>query len=251
MLRGVWGAALRDVDEAAYDQVFAGTTSRTGRPEYIVRPSAPDPADFPAVDWILFGEAFERRAALFRAWEEAAARGLGPRRIPFSVRRVRTYRPNGEVGEGNACRSWFLDACESFLNAEEPCILVFDAPLRLLRRKRLVREPTVVDLAVAALRRLRPLLRPGSQVALDELGPLALETARQTAARAWRGRRVDLHRWSGRQKRELELRGVAGTLALPEGPGQLSLLFDAATWLHLGKATTVGLGRLTMTSLPE
>ncbi len=248
MLRGVWGAALKDLDAAAYAQVFAGTASPAGRPEYVVRPSAPDPSDSPAVDWILFGGALGLRATLLSAWEEAANRGLGPQRRPFSVRRVRHYGPDGHVVDGSAS-SWPLGAAEWPLGPDEPCLLVFEAPVRLLRRRRLIQEPTVADLVVSALRRLRPLLGPEEQTALDELAPRALATARQTATRPWRGRRVDLQRWSGRQKRELELRGVSGGIELPEGPGPLRALFAASLWLHLGKATTVGLGRLTVTEL--
>ena len=62
------------------------------------------------------------------------------------------------------------------------------------------------------------------------------------------GRRLDLVRYSGSQKAELELRGVAGSLALPVGPGPLSPLLAAAVWIHLGKGTVMGLGQIKITA---
>jgi len=54
-------------------------------------------------------------------------------------------------------------------------------------------------------------------------------------------------RYSGSQKAEVELRGVAGSLALPVGPGPLSPLLAAAAWIHIGKGTVMGLGQLNIT----
>ena len=250
MLRGVWGAALRRLDEGAYEQVFTGRRSRTGLPGYIVRPASPDPADAPAVDWILFGEASDRDGSLLQAWREAAARGLGPERRPFAIRAIREYAPDGGLrADGDSTEGWLLEDASWPLPQAAPCRLAFDAPVRILRQGRLIAAPTIADLAVAALRRVRPLLRAAERSTLDTLRPLVLEVARDLPASPWRGQRLDLQRWSGRQKRELEVRGVAGSIDLPDGPGRLQPLFAAGRWLHLGKATTVGLGRLEVAAL--
>ena len=71
-----------------------------------------------------------------------------------------------------------------------------------------------------------------------------MEAARNTpagpcAARAWICT-VTLRR----QESELDLHGVAGSLELPRGPGELWPLLAAAQWLHLGKGTIMGLGQL-------
>ncbi|MEW6744994.1 MAG: CRISPR system precrRNA processing endoribonuclease RAMP protein Cas6 [Planctomycetota bacterium] len=42
----------------------------------------------------------------------------------------------------------------------------------------------------------------------------------------------------------MDLRGVCGMLELPDGPGELWPLLLAAQWLHVGKGTVMGLGRL-------
>ena len=51
-------------------------------------------------------------------------------------------------------------------------------------------------------------------------------------------------RYSGSQKAEVELRGVAGSLALPARPSPISPLLAAAAWIHIGKGTVMGLGQL-------
>jgi hypothetical protein len=96
---------------------------------------------------------------------------------------------------------------------------------------------------VAALRRVHAL---GGPVA-DPLWAARhewLEVARAIACSPWQGRRLDLVRYSGSQRREIEMQGVVGTLDLPDGPGPLSPLVAAAQWLHLGKGTVMGLGQL-------
>ncbi len=80
--------------------------------------------------------------------------------------------------------------------------------------------------------------------AWDDVARQALETARRTPAGAWQGERLDLRRYSARQHAELEFRGVTGCLDLPQGPGELWPLLAAATWLHLGKGTVMGLGQV-------
>ena len=126
--------------------------------------------------------------------------------------------------------------------ANAACRLEFPAPLRLIYRGRLVERPTLADVTIAALRRVRSLA-----TAADALWPdrhAWLELARQLACGSWQGGRLDLVRYSASQQRELELHGVSGSLLLPEGPGLLAPLLAAATWLHLGKSTVMGLGQL-------
>lgn len=71
-----------------------------------------------------------------------------------------------------------------------------------------------------------------------------LEAADSLPSGPWRGKRLDLVRYSGRQREEIELRGVAGSLDLPQGPGGVWPLLAAARWLHLGKGTIMGMGKI-------
>jgi len=103
---------------------------------------------------------------------------------------------------------------------------------------------------VAALRRLEAFLPTPASAALARIKPALLEQARIRPGESWRGRRLDLVRYSGRQKTELEMRGVSGYLDLPDGPGPLWPLLAAAQWLHLGKGAVVGMGQLAVAPLP-
>ena len=102
---------------------------------------------------------------------------------------------------------------------------------------------------MSCARRIVPFLAQKALEDLESVHEEILQTARSTPVIGWRGKRQDLYRYSGRQKTELEFRGVTGHLDLPKGPGSLFPLLAAAQWLHLGKATTVGLGKLTIEQL--
>lgn len=248
MLRGVWGAALHDLDGDAYEAVFVGRGPLSERaPRYILRPAPADPADAPALEWILLpgAEAFDD--VLLRAWDVASGLGLGKERRRFHIRAIRPLGPGGEAlaPSREAC-GWPVGQARWPVAgdpARAPCRLTFPAPLRLLRRHVLIERPAAPDLVVAALRRIEALLPAGGKVVAG-LRSGFLGLARQVSARPWEGRRLDLVRYSGRQKKELELCGVVGHLDLPEGPGDLWPLLAAAQWLHLGKGTVVGMGQL-------
>jgi hypothetical protein len=119
-----------------------------------------------------------------------------------------------------------------------------------MRDGRLVRAPALGDLALAALRRVAVYLPPELHASARAAQAPALDTAKGRPAAPWQGHRLDLVRYSGRQRRTVELRGITGHLDLPQGPGALWPLLAAAQWLHLGKGTVHGLGRLTIARLP-
>jgi hypothetical protein len=244
MLRGVWGAALHGLDQETYRLVFApnATGAVAG---YLLRPGPPDPSLAPALDWFLFGDAVGHDPLLQRAWDVASGLGLGPQRRRWYIRRQLTLGPDGQPTPSS--QPWQLDAAAWPLPdapATAPCQLWFPSPLRLLRKGRLIEEPTLVDLIVAAARRVEAFLPVEEQTPWRVLREDLLTLARRCPAGTWKGGRLDLVRWSARQQAELDLHGVSGVLDLPEGPGELWPLLAAAVWLHLGKGTTVGLGEM-------
>jgi hypothetical protein len=75
LLRGVWGAALHDLDRTAYQAVFSPNSGRV--PLYILRPAEPDPDFAPALDWTLIGHALRYEQSLARAWTSLRGWGWG------------------------------------------------------------------------------------------------------------------------------------------------------------------------------
>ncbi|QQP92184.1 CRISPR system precrRNA processing endoribonuclease RAMP protein Cas6 [Skermanella sp. TT6] len=258
MLRGVWGAALRDADPGLYEQVFVGAAEHRGPeavrlPRYVLRAAPPDPDDAPALDFITIGLEAAQDAALLAAWAVALRRGLGPDRVPCDLKAATLLSPNGrlragaeEGAEANSEPGWSLDQARWPLAGDPPvtpCRLVFDAPLRILRQGRLVTAPTLTDIVLSASRRLAAFLPPSLAGRASGLAEAARAVASVTPQRPWQGARTDLVRWSSSQQAEVEMRGVSGSLALPRGPGSLWPLLLAGTWLHLGKGTVFGLGQ--------
>ena len=237
MLRGVWGRALRHLDEEAYQQVFVGDVLGHRRiPRYILRPAPPDPAIAPAVEWILLGVDEELEEVLWRAWDVASGMGLGPERTPFRIRERRSL----SAGQSD----WPLPGDP----ATTPCRLQFPTSVRLLRRGKLLAAPALEDVATAAVRRIASLAGIASGEAYRDLMRAVKQQAAATPAASWRGERLDFVRWSSTQQRELNLRGVTGELDLPTGPGPLWPLLAATCWTHIGKGAVFGLGQLCITN---
>ena len=250
MLRGVWGAALHDLAPDVYHNVFdpaaaAPASEATPVPGYVLRPAPPDPNFAPAIDWLLFGSAIQHEPILRRAWDIASGMGLGKLRKRFCIRQTVVIRPDGEPVM--VCRPWPLSvALWPWPGPPEttPCRLSFPAPLRILYRKRLVETPQLPDVVAATVRRVSAYLPAQYRNHWDGLARQAVQVAREVPCGPWFGARLDLHRYSGRQRRELQLFGVSGHFDLPDGPGPLWPLLLAAHWLHIGKGTVMGLGQL-------
>jgi hypothetical protein len=210
-------------------------------PGYLLRPAPSDPATAPALDWFLFGAATDDDTVLRRAWDVAGGRGLGKERRPFLVRRFVELGPGGQTADWPG--PWTLDEATWPGDPRASCRLSFPAPLRLLRNGRLIEQPTLADVVVAAHRRAGAWLPPAEQAVWHALREPLLELARCLPS-SWSGARLDLQRYSARQDAELELRGVSGVLDLPAGVGALAPLLAAAVWLHVGKGTVFGLGEI-------
>ncbi len=235
----------------AYDKVFEGGELKI--PRYLMRPAALEVRPAPAIEFLVFGEPVaEADDAVWAAWDRASDMGLGPDRQPFRIGAAvplawdeTSLRPaRVQPGFSLAPLPWPVNPPES------GCRLVFPSPLRLIHQRRLVTRPTPADLAIAALRRIQALAgnHPDAE-ALWQSRQDWIERARSIPCEPWEGRRLDLVRYSASQHAELELRGVAGSLTFPAGPGPLTSLLKAAVWLHLGKGTVMGLGQVRIVPL--
>ena len=246
MIRGVWGRALHHVDQRIYRYVFAGDGPPHDRlPRYLMRPAPPDPETAPAIDWMLFIGDADLEPVLLRAWDVACGMGLGADRAPFGVRRMLPIGP--AIGQDVrpaavwplSRATWPLDGAP----ASTPCRISFDSPLRLTGHGKLLREPGLTDIAVAALRRISALAGCSSGETYRDLSYAVRAEADARPAGPWCGERRDFVRWSGAQRREIDLRGVAGGLDLPQGFGEIWPLIAAALWTHIGKGAVFGLGQ--------
>lgn len=236
--RGVWGAALHALNREAYARVFDPPAPLS--PHYLLRPGAVESgAGFQEVDWFLFGAAADAAEVLLRAWDVAGGMGLGKERVPFRLLAWHRLAPSGACEPGEA---WTLDRAFWPRDPEEPCRLTARTPLRILRQGKLIGQPTLADLVVAATRRVEAYLLEDLREEWSKLRPVLLEESRQRPNR-WSGQPCDLWHYSARQNAEVEMRGVAGTITLPAGVGPLWPVLAAASWLHLGKGTVFGLGQ--------
>ncbi len=253
MLRGVWGAALRAESEGCYARLFEGAESE--RPRYLMRPAPQAVQPAPAIEFVLFHATTnmlndrDDEEIAWSAWDRACRQGLGPRRHPFRISSVVPLAWDGSALEPARKQPGFVLQDLPWPAGTEvtPCRLEFPAPLRLLRQARLIASPTPADIVLAALHRVCALAGPDTDALWAERR-YWLELGRTLPFEPWHGRRLDLVRYSGSQKAEVELRGVAGALALPAGPGPLSPLLAAAAWIHIGKGTVMGLGQLKITA---
>ena len=244
MLRGVWGAALHELDRTLYERLFTGGDRE--RPMYLMRPAPPWVRPSPAVEFFLFGQAEPAvEETAWSAWERALHRGLGADRAPARLVEVRplawdgTALTPGRVQPGFTLYPLPWPAGP----ADRPCQLVFPGPVRVLRDKQLIDQPALPDLVIAALRRVEALAGPAAE-SVWRARQQWLNLARRQPVSGMIWAPLDLVRYSGRQHREVELCGVTGEVDLPEGPGTLVDLLAAAMWLHVGKGTVMGLGRM-------
>lgn len=249
LLRGIWGKELHRLGPETYERIFVGEPSPFGRiPRYIIRPVGQDD-EFVHIDFILFGWADSvTDNDVWAAWQNAADTGLGPW---DDRRRVLLCPPaplawDGTVLAPGGNPGFSLEGLATLETSRAPGSLQFTTPLRLLRRQVLIEQPTLADIITAAIRRLAS-LSPAAAERLWHDRHWWIEQARHIPALPWRGIRCDVHRYSASQQTDLELRGVTGSLILPAGPGPLAPLLSAASWLHLGKSTCLGLGSLTWT----
>jgi len=252
LLRGIWGAALRELDPLVYKQVFKPDrlSGRNVPSSYVIRLIRS--GDQLVVQWILIGDAIAHDTSLRRAWDFAAGAGFGPQRHRFPIQEMKCLDPQGHAV--SEAEPWSLDHCEwpASVPIEGPCQLAFPGPLRILRKppgipgagSALVLQPTLTDIVVSARRRIGAFLAKPDQSEWRKLAHDAEELSRQIQFVA---------NWQPcghyRPKAEDVRIGVRGTLALPEGLDELWPLLTAAQWIHIGKSTIEGLGQVVIKHL--
>ncbi len=250
MIRGVWGRALKHLDEDVYDRIFVGrATEGQTMPRYILRPATPDPESAPALEWILFNVEQRDQRVLWKGWDIACGMGLGSERNPFIIRERKILSPNTLFPEKNL---WTLE--EAFWplsddSASTPCVLLCEVPLRLIKQGKLIRFPEFTDLMSASIRRIANLSGLIRGERYRDLMRAVRYEANKTITNPWIGQKSSLVRWSAAQQREIELYGISGSITLPKGSGHLWPLLAASQWTHIGKGTVYGMGQIRIANL--
>ena len=202
---------------------------------YIIRPSL----DGRDLECIFIGRATEYEEVLFAAWNLAGTRGYGKTRIPFSLGAQELIAEGPDFLKGNSWRE------------NNPVVLFFAQPVRLMRGGQLIAAPSVRDVALAAMRRVWNFQTKSPSLAQRDASRLILDLCDSTPTLYDASRPMRYVRYSARQKAEVEYRCVSSALAFPEGAGPLLPLFDACQWLHMGKNTILGLGQALLDDFDE
>lgn len=249
VLRGAFGAALHDLSLDAYEDVFRPTDVDRS-PAYLFRHCAHTLKGRALFELTLFDQARKHEEVVLRALELACDRGLGRSRQRFTVDRLAWLDVNGTP----SCspQRFTLDTARWPLAGppeSTPCRVIFPAPVRILRQKELVEQPNLRDVVVAACRRLAGLSGPTGRLLARALQPRALAVAAERPAQTFVGDRARVGRWSATQQQRIELHGACGHFDLPAGPGACWQLLAALQHAHVGKATTIGLGRVVVTPI--
>jgi hypothetical protein len=201
---------------------------------------------------VLVGRALDQLPLLAYAFERAFAHGIGRRRARGRLEDLLLERPDGP-------RSVW-DAENSRIEVHDPALtlppspqvdaitLAITTPLRLQHQGHPVRPDDLRPrtLFTALLRRTALLfeLQAGLPGLAGDAARLAALADRLDDERELRW--LDWTRYSSRQQQEMTLGGVVGEWRLSGALDELLPWFWLGQWLHVGKNTTMGLGRYSL-----
>jgi hypothetical protein len=197
----------------------------------------------------LFGPAVELYPYAIHAATQFLGRGLGACRLPFALTEVR----DGSRCIFRAGQSTITAPARNWLKVSpDPCPpvsvirIALVTPLQLQVNSRIADKPSLEALLRAAVRRCHVLGEFYGEGGELPVPRDLLDDARRSPVVHSDLTVQKVRRVSGRQKQLVVMRGVTGrtTFAWPEDrPGPQQWL-QAASILHLGKATTFGFGRI-------
>jgi len=211
------------------------------------------PDEYLHFEMTLIGKAIEQHPFVIFAVQKMAEKGLGSRRHKFHLQEVLYRTPQGgwqQLYDGNTQKltaalepSYILPA-----NSEksiEKLTIEFVSPTRLKVERELSMEFDFRQLLFRMLRRTLELAyfyAPGEKIEWEFHNLLVLANSIEMAEvnLEWK----ELNRYSARQKVEMYFGGFIGEITLQ---GELAPFMDilhASEVLHVGKATTFGLGKV-------
>lgn len=263
-LRGILGHALQALachpecspaQQCSYHYLFEAIGEDRG--EEVPRPYILQPPDVGRVlpggqrlslGVVLVGRGADHWANVVHAVQEMGRMGLGERRDRFRLDRVSALSPTGwhVFWSGS---SWTpptsipLGLLTPTHVSDSIVQLEFLTPCRLVHRGELVKVPPFHVLVRALLRRLDGLLRHhgDAELQVDYKGLIEKAQAVETVSTDLRW--FDWERHSNRQQRSMRLGGFVGPITYRGDLQPFAPLLAAGTVVHVGKATTFGLGQ--------
>jgi len=212
-----------------------------------------EPGEELAIRLCLAGRANDHLAHFIYAFDELAKQGLGRDRAKAELLSI-TAQDNGHTrlvydhaseqltGAAPTLRPADIDARARQLH-NKPLRLAFLTPTRVKVANTYCKNPSLAELVPSLMRRLHSIEYfhcggPGDY----DVRPL-LDAARGVEARKSDLRWVDWGRYSGRQQASMKLGGFTGTLEFDAVPGALLPYLVWGEILHVGKASSFGLGK--------
>ncbi len=192
----------------------------------------------------LFGDSIKYWPYVVYTFKQAGEHGLGKARLQYDLGPVIDQLSGNELDLETIEPVTLEATTKQSTTLPQRCRLhwQFNTPLRLVRNERLQSHRlTPVDLIVAGKRRYETL---NYFFGSNEATP-----ARIFQPQEFRVVYDNVHSWgfrrfSGRQRRSIELTGLLGEMVI-EGPwGEMGPWLSAAQVTHLGKATTFGFGQV-------
>lgn len=194
---------------------------------------------------VLFGRAVPLWQTVLRALASALQAGLTADHVPCRLLDARQDNRQDSLWPGAPQLDPLTPPAPVPLGRS--VTLRLDTPLCLRRHGRPVRDPRQLDartLLVALARRYQLLLdawAPGRAPQLD-FGQLVVSAASVRLQPGADLRWFDWGRYSQRQRREMKLGGLLGSLHLQGDLAPWSGLLHLGQWLHLGRHATFGMG---------
>ncbi len=254
-LRSLFGLALKQTSEATYRRVFEPPGSRP-RP-FVIRSRSDER---PGFEFIAFADTINDAEIINAAWQRAADIGFTERRerFPFTITSAECLEADGQpCGHflHNGIWSAHTANCGTMTPNASAAIYTL-SPLRLLQsqmkqpRRRgdrpLLQNPTLNDVVTAGIRRISQLADvPRSHT--ESLVKAALAACPDSQFDRLTVQSLD--RFSRNHNDRIRMDGVIGRLNLPAGTGPFFSLLHALQWLHVGKGTVHGLGRIELRSV--
>jgi hypothetical protein len=206
-------------------------------------------------DVVLLGSAVNKLAYFVFAVNEMAKEGLGVQRYPFHLLDVFDDQghPVFDAETQQIQSSGSIQTIAEFLERhpyQSQARLRFATPMRIKVDKKIQTKDMTLDVLIPQiLRRLSALVTfygPGFDHENDFYALLHQTPWPTLAQRSLRWKSVQ--RYSNRQKKKLNIGGLIGTMDLVDISAAWWPILVAATVLHAGKATVMGLGQIALTS---